>query len=83
MGILTSFCMYFLVQEQEEGNSVFKRFETRLSLCPRPVRSEHCALVLNWALSHLFLFACLNCDLYLFVQMQEEAKESSVWSCCQ
>ncbi len=35
MGILTSFCMYFLVQEQEEANSVFKRFETRLSL-PAP-----------------------------------------------
>ncbi len=35
------------------------RFETRLS--------AHLARVLNWALSHLFLFACL--ELYLFVQM--------------
>ncbi len=25
-----------------------------------------------------FLFVCLNCDLYLFVQVQEDAKESSV-----
>ncbi len=25
-----------------------------------------------------FLFACLNCDLYLFVQVQEDAKESSI-----
>ncbi len=54
-----------------------------MSLCTRPVLTEHRALVLNWALSHLFLFACLNCDLYLFVQVQEEdMKESSVWSCC-
>ncbi len=72
--------MYLSVQEQEESNSEFKRFETRL--CVHPVRTEHRALVLNWALSHLFLFACLNCDLYLFVQVQEDVKESSVWSCC-
>ncbi len=39
------------------------------------MRTEHRTLVLNWALSHLFLFACLNCDLYLFVQVQEEAKD--------
>ncbi len=39
------------------------------------MRTEHRTLVLNWALSHLFLFACLNCDLYLFVQVQEAAKE--------
>ncbi len=55
------------VQEQEDANSVFKRFEICLS-----ARS----LVLNWALSHLFLFAYLNCELYLFVREQEEAKES-------
>ncbi len=59
------------VQEQEEANSVFKRFETCLSST-----AEHRAQVLNWALSHILLFACLNCDLYLFVQVQEEAKES-------
>ncbi len=62
--------MYLSVQEQEEANSVFKHFETCLT--------EHCAWVLNWALSHLFLFACLNCYLYLFIQMQEDVKESSV-----
>ncbi len=73
--------MYLSVQEKEEANSVFKRFETRPS-CVRPVRTEHRAWMLNWALSHLFLFACLNCDLYLFVQVQEEAKESSVRCCC-
>ncbi len=54
----------------------------RPSLCARPVRTEHRARVLNWALSHLFLFACLNCDLNLFVQMQDDMKESSVRSCC-
>ncbi len=59
---------------------MFKRFETRLCVCH--VRTEHRARVLNWALSHLFLFACLNCDLYLFVQVQEDAMESSVRSCC-
>ncbi len=53
--------MYLLVQEQEETNSALMRFETRLS--------AHRARVLNWALSHLFLFACLNWELYLFVQM--------------
>ncbi len=58
--------MYLSVQEQEEANSVFKRFETRPS-CVRPVCTEHRAWMLNWALSHLFLLACLNCDLYLFV----------------
>ncbi len=25
-----------------------------MSLCMRPVHTEHCARVLNWALSHLF-----------------------------
>ncbi len=54
------------------------RCALRRSLCLRPVLTEHRARVLNWALSHLFLFACLNCDLYLFVQVQEEVKESSV-----
>ncbi len=29
-----------------------------------------------------FLFACLNCNLYLFIQVQEDAKQSSVWHCC-
>ncbi len=47
----------------------------RGSVC---MRTEHRARVLNWA---LFLFACLNCELCLFVQVQEEAKESSVWCC--
>ncbi len=31
---------------------------------------------------NFFLLACLNCDLYLFVQMQDDMKESSVQSCC-
>ncbi len=44
------------------------------------MRTEHRARVLNLALSHLFLFACLNCDLYLFFQMQDDVKESSVRS---
>ncbi len=39
---------------------------------------KHRARVLHWA---LFLFACLNCELCLFIQVQEEAKESSV-RCC-
>ncbi len=29
-----------------------------------------------------FLFACLNCDLYLFIQVQEDTKESLVQSFC-
>ncbi len=33
-------------------------------------------------LRHDSLFACLNCDLYLFVQVQDEVKESSVRSRC-
>ncbi len=37
------------------------------ALCARPVHTEHSARVMNWALSHLFLFVCLNCDLYLIV----------------
>ncbi len=66
--------MHVSVQEQEEAKSVLMRFETCLS-----VRAL-CTLVLNWVLSHLFLFPCLNCDLYLFVQMQDDAKENSVRS---
>ncbi len=65
----------------EEANSVFKLFETypyARALCTQNIAH------LCWiGLFHIFfLFACLNCNLYLFVQMQEEAKESSVRSCC-
>ncbi len=62
---------------------LFKHLKTSLSaraLCAQN-STEHRTLVLNWALSHLFLFACLNCDLYLFVQVQEDAKESSICCC--
>ncbi len=52
------------------------------ALCMRSVCTEYRAWVLNWALSHLFLFACLNCDLYLFVQVQKDTKECSVQSFC-
>ncbi len=58
---------------------MFEHFETHFFA--RALSAQNTALVLNWALSHLFLFACLNCDLYLFVQMQEDAEESSVRSC--
>ncbi len=56
--------MYLSVQEQEEVNSVLMRFET-----------PHRVPVLNLTLSHIFLFACLICGLYVFVQMQDDAKE--------
>ncbi len=49
--------------------------ETRLTSCAQNT-ARGCWIGLS------FLFACLNCDLYLFVQMQEAAKESSVWFCC-
>ncbi len=59
--------MYLLsVHEQEEANSLLMCFER--ALCAGAELGS----------SHFFLFACLNCDLYLFVQMQE----SSVQSCC-
>ncbi len=50
--------------------------ETRLTSC---AQNTACGC---W-IGLFFLFACLNCDLYLFVQMQEVAKENLVWSCCQ
>ncbi len=58
--------MILYMSVQEEANSVFKQFETSLCATPRG------------GAELLFLFACLNCDLYLFVQVQEDVKESSV-----
>ncbi len=44
--------MYFSVQEQEEVNSGFKRFETRLSACALNTAYEYSA--------ELFRVFCLN-----------------------
>ncbi len=65
--------LFFWTESAQQTSWFGSETGLNISVCTEQNRT---ALVLNWALSHLFLFACLNCDLYLFVQVQEDAKES-------
>ncbi len=51
------------------------RFETRLSSRALCAGAKVGSFI-------FVLFACLNYDLYLLIQMKDDAKESLVRSCC-